>query len=404
MAATAVVRAVIELAPGRRIGGDRYTLDRLLGSGGMASVWLARDERLDRDVAVTLLSDVLALDPSYVERFRREARIAAQLWHPNLVQVYDFDVDHGRPLLVMEVVHGTTLADLLRQPSQPPPDPLRLAPELLGALAHIHAAGVVHRDVKPANVLIGDDGRARLTDFGIAQPTGATRLTMTGGVIGTIGYLAPEVVRGERATPRSDLYSCGVVLAACLDKRSTRDARLERLIERLTAEESERRPPSAAGALELLGGGEPPTAPSAVATPRSRPAGESPTAPTDVATPRSRPAAQGDTAVAPVVSRRGAPARSRARTRTPTPALAAVAASARARVRRLLARPLQATLAGFAAGLVLVAVAVALFGGGGGHAATTVHSAHPSPVPPASAHLTTQLDALNRELDTAGGR
>jgi serine/threonine protein kinase len=373
---------VIELAPGRRIGGDRYTLERLLGSGGMASVWLARDERLDRDVAVKLLSDVLALDESYVERFRREARIAAQLWHPNLVQVYDFDVDGGRPLLVMEVVHGPTLAELLREPSQPPPDPLRLAPELLGALAHIHAAGVVHRDVKPANVLVGDDGRARLTDFGIAQPTGATRLTMTGGVIGTIGYLAPAVVRGERATPRSDLYSCGVVLAACLGKRATGDARLERLIERLTAEESERRPPSAASALALLGGGEPPTTPTAVAT------------------PRARPIAGGDTAVARVPSRRGASARPRSRAASP----AAIAASARVRLRRLLARPLQATLAGFAAGLVLVAVAVALFGSGGGRAAAPRGNTQPSAVPRPSAPLTTQLDALSRELDTAVGR
>jgi serine/threonine protein kinase len=372
---------VIELAPGRRVGGGRYTLERLLGSGGMATVWLARDERLERDVAVKMLSDVLALDSSYVERFRREARIAAQVWHPNLVQVYDFDVDGGRPLLVMEVVEGQTLADLLRDPSALPLDPVQLASELLAALAHIHAAGVVHRDVKPANVLVGDDGHARLTDFGIAQPTGATRLTITGGVVGTIGYLAPEVARGERATPRSDLYSCGVVLAACVDKRAAPDARLERLIERLTAHDSERRPHSAREALALL----------------ERP--RAPEAPTAVAKPRPRPAADADTAVAP----RSVPPIAPAVTAT----RAAIAAGARSRVRRLLERPLHATLAGFAVGLVLLAIAIVPFAGGGGGQATgagartTAPAAQPGAVPPPSAPLATQLDALNRDLDAA---
>ena len=242
---------MIELGPGAAIGDGRYRLERLLGAGGMASVWLARDDRLDRLVAVKVMSDSLAADPSYARRFEREARTAAGLSHPNLVRVFDYETDGARPALVMEYVEGGTLAALAEGRTRTSIDQETLARELLEALAHVHEAGIVHRDVKPANVLVGRDGRARLTDFGIAQPEDATRLTQVGAVIGTIKYLAPEVIQGADASPASDLYAAGVVLRECAGESPP--ARLARLVERLTEAEPERRPSSARAALGELG-------------------------------------------------------------------------------------------------------------------------------------------------------
>jgi len=164
--------------------GDRYRLERRIATGGMATVWLARDTQLDRDVAVKVLSDVLADNPSYTARFRREARVAARLSDPNLVRIFDYSGETERPYIVMEHIPGGTLADQIAADKAGEVDPDRLARELLGALAAIHAAGVVHRDVKPSNVLLDGAGRAHLTDFGIAQPEDATQLTGTGEVIG----------------------------------------------------------------------------------------------------------------------------------------------------------------------------------------------------------------------------
>ena len=226
----------------------RYRLEALLGTGGMASVWKARDERLGRTVAVKVLSETLALDRDYVKRFKREAQIAARLSHPNLVPVFDFGAGGPRPYLVSEFVEGGTLADRLEDGG--PIDSGRLARQLLAALGHIHAAGVVHRDVKPANVLIDPDGHSRLTDFGVAQPNDAAPLTETGKVIGTLGYMAPEVQRGEPASERSDLYSAGVVLEESLDESAPPE--LSRLVDSLTSEDPRQRPPSAAAALESL--------------------------------------------------------------------------------------------------------------------------------------------------------
>src|SRR5919198_2920076 len=157
--------------------GDRYRLERRIAAGGMATVWLARDTELDRDVAVKILSDVLAEDPTYTERFRREARVAARLSNPNLVRMFDYSARSERPYIVMEYVEGGPLAGRIAEGTADDFDTRRLARELLGALAAIHSAGVIHRDVKPSNVLIDRDGRARLTDFGIAQPENATTLT-----------------------------------------------------------------------------------------------------------------------------------------------------------------------------------------------------------------------------------
>jgi serine/threonine protein kinase len=222
----------------------------MLGTGGMASVWLGEDERLGRPVAVKVLADSLALDASYVSRFEREAQIAARLSHPNLVNVFDFSAAPPRPFLAMEYVPGPTLADVLHGRATSEWDPETVLRGLLSALAHVHSAGVIHRDIKPGNVLMGRDGRSRLTDFGIARPSDSERLTNTGLVIGTARYIAPEVMRGHRPDERSDLYACGVLLHDCL--RSGGASRLHLLADRLAADDPRKRPASAQEALELL--------------------------------------------------------------------------------------------------------------------------------------------------------
>jgi serine/threonine protein kinase len=235
------------IATGTRLK-ERYRLERLLGRGGMASVWLASDEVLDRPVAIKVLSDTIASDPEFVARFRREARVAASLSHPHLIGIYDYAEGEERPYLVMEYVEGDNLAD--RVASGARVDPERLARELLGALAHIHGAGILHRDVKPQNVLLSSDGGAKLIDFGIALPRDATALTRTGNLLGTARYVAPEVMSGGPATERSDLYSCGVVLRDCMGKQPSRH--LTDLAERMTNEDPGRRPASATEALARL--------------------------------------------------------------------------------------------------------------------------------------------------------
>jgi len=180
-----------EYVPGAELADGRYKLQRVLGRGGMAVVWLAEDQRLARPVAIKVISDALATDPNYLKRFAREARLAAGLTHPNLVGIYDYETE-GTPFLVMEFVDGGTLADRLTTGTRPTGDAARtIARDLLSALDAIHGAGVLHRDIKPANVLIGSDDRVHLTDFGIAQAEEATRLTQTGQIVGTLRYLAP---------------------------------------------------------------------------------------------------------------------------------------------------------------------------------------------------------------------
>jgi len=230
--------------------GDHYRLERLIATGGMATVWLARDIELDRDVAVKILSDALAENPAYTERFRREARIAARLSSPNLVRLFDYSGRRERPYIVMEYVAGGTLADPIAAGTADEVDAERLAHELLTALASIHQAGVVHRDVKPSNVLLDEEGGAHLTDFGIARPEDATRLTRTGEVIGTLKYMAPEVLAGQPATERSDLYALGVVLGEALAGREI--PQVEALIGRLIASDPLERPASATQAKALL--------------------------------------------------------------------------------------------------------------------------------------------------------
>ncbi len=259
--------AATELAAGGTLGEGRYRLRQMLGTGGMASVWLGDDTRLRRPVAIKVLADALALDADYVTRFEREAFVAARLSHPNLVGVFDFGAAGSRPYLVMEYVPGGTLADRLRAGSREDWDPDAVFRELMAAVAHVHAAGIIHRDIKPGNVLIGRDGRTRLTDFGVARPSDAEPLTRTGLVVGTARYVAPEVMHGRDPDERSDLFACGVLLHECL--RQDDPPHLRALADRLTSEQPARRPASAAEVLGLLD--RPATAPTAAldSSPRS---------------------------------------------------------------------------------------------------------------------------------------
>jgi eukaryotic-like serine/threonine-protein kinase len=225
----------------------RYRLERTLGRGGMAAVWLGHDEVLERPVAVKVLSDTIAGDPGFVARFRREARTAASLSHPNLVGVYDYSDEGERPYLVMQFVPGENLAARLERGEGVDCD--KLARELLEAVAHIHQVGILHRDIKPANIIIEPDGTAKLIDFGIALPADATALTNPGLILGTERYAAPEVMAGHSATERSDLYSAGVVLRSCEGQCSRV---LGALIDWMTSKEPGARPASARQALARL--------------------------------------------------------------------------------------------------------------------------------------------------------
>ena len=233
------------LAAGTTLCDGRYRLESVLGRGGMAVVWRATDLQLERDVAIKIISDVLASDPAFVARFAREARLAAGLNHPNLVKVFDVSVDAERPFLIMEYVPGGTLADARGQAL----DVETLAHDLLEGVAHIHGAGILHRDIKPANVLLDRGGSPRLTDFGIARSDETSSLTQTGQVLGTLRYIAPEVAAGERATAQSDLYGLGVLLG---ELGGAPPESVSRLIGRLRARDPNERPRSAGEALAEL--------------------------------------------------------------------------------------------------------------------------------------------------------
>jgi eukaryotic-like serine/threonine-protein kinase len=191
----------------------RYRLESKLGSGGMSTVYLAVDEVLDRPVAIKLLHREISEEADQLERFRREARAAARLSHPNLVGVIDAGEDDGRPYIVFEYIKGRTLKRRLQEEGRLPVDEaVAYAIEIGRGLTAAHARKLVHRDVKPQNVLIDPDGRAKVTDFGIARSLEAHGLTATGRVLGTTDYVSPEQAMGEDVDERSDVYSLGVVL------------------------------------------------------------------------------------------------------------------------------------------------------------------------------------------------
>ncbi|MEU9476431.1 serine/threonine-protein kinase [Streptomyces sp. NPDC048191] len=247
-----------EAGGGRLIAG-RYRLLGKLGHGGMGTVWRAKDETVDREVAVKepRVPDHLPEREraNAFERMRREARAAARLDHPAVVGVHDVAVVDGRPWIVMELVRGRSLGDVLSEGTLGAPEAARIGLQVLGALQAAHAAGVLHRDVKPDNVLLGRYDRVVLTDFGIARIEGDTRLTDTGGFVGSPEYIAPERVLGQRPGPASDLWSLGVLLYTATEgvspfRRSNTPATLQSVLNSTPAA-----PASASGPLaEVIDG------------------------------------------------------------------------------------------------------------------------------------------------------
>lgn len=199
-------------APVGRLLDGRYRIEALVARGGMATVYKATDTRLDRPVALKIMHAELAADDDFVARFIGEARAVAQLSDPNVVNVFDQGEDDGAVYLAMEYIHGRTLRDVLHERGRLGADlALEVAESVLSALASAHRAGIVHRDVKPENVLVGNDGRVKVADFGLARANSSSSKT-TRGLLGTVSYISPEQALGERATPRSDVYSAGIML------------------------------------------------------------------------------------------------------------------------------------------------------------------------------------------------
>jgi serine/threonine protein kinase len=238
----------------RHLANDRYELEHRLGHGGMATVYCARDLKLDRQVAIKLLADNYAGDEEVRKRFSREARLAARLDHPNVVQVYDVGEEEDRPYIVMEHVEGGTLEDRLsgRRRSLPSSEALRLMSQLCAGLGHAHSKKLVHRDIKPQNLLLREsDGCLKITDFGIARAAEeTTRLTRPGKVIGTERYMAPEQLSDGKVTAAVDIYACGVVADELLPQ--ARPPELREIVERCLREDPAERFPDARALGEAL--------------------------------------------------------------------------------------------------------------------------------------------------------
>ncbi len=258
--------------PVQQLIADRYELEDLVGTGGMASVYRAHDTLLERNVALKLLHEHHGQDAEYVDRFRREARAAAQLTHPGIVTVIDRGEADGRQFIVFEYVDGDTLKDIVeRSGPLPARRVIELGLEIGRAIAFAHQQGVIHRDVKPQNVLLGSEGRAKVADFGIARTIDAAGHTESGTILGTSHYIAPEQARGEVVDAQTDVYSFGVVLfellvgdvpydgdnfvtvalkhvnepvPSVLERRPDCPLRLAALVERMLAKSPSERPPS----------------------------------------------------------------------------------------------------------------------------------------------------------------
>jgi eukaryotic-like serine/threonine-protein kinase len=190
----------------------RYELQELVGSGGMSNVFRAHDRLLERSVAIKILHEQLGRDEDYVERFRREARSVAQLSHPNIVTVIDRGEEDGRQYIVFEYIEGENLKALVSNGALPIDEALHYGLQVARALDFAHKRGLVHRDVKPQNVLLNDEGQAKVTDFGIARSLDVQGVTQTGTVLGTSDYIAPEQARGDKVDQKTDIYSLGTVL------------------------------------------------------------------------------------------------------------------------------------------------------------------------------------------------
>jgi eukaryotic-like serine/threonine-protein kinase len=200
--------------------GNRYLLTERIAGGGMGEVWAATDDVLGRPVAVKILRREYADDPTFLERFRAEARHAAGLSHSGIAAVYDYGEDDGSPFIVMELVPGEPLsAEMAREGSLAPERTLDIIGQAALALQTAHDGGVIHRDVKPGNLLLTPDGTVKITDFGIARATDSVPLTLTGAIMGTAYYISPEQASGESVTPASDVYSLGIVAYECLTGR-----------------------------------------------------------------------------------------------------------------------------------------------------------------------------------------
>jgi protein kinase-like protein len=225
----------------RTLVADRYELEDRLGHGGMATVYLARDLKLDRQVAIKLLADNLSGDEEVRKRFSREARIAARLDHPNVVQVFDVGEDGDRPFIVMEHVEGGTLEDRISRSSIDREEGLRLLGQLCQGLGHAHRRKLVHRDIKPQNLLLRDsDECLKITDFGIARAAEeTTRLTRPGKVLGTDRYMAPEQLADGRITPATDVFACGVVADQLLPQ--SRSLQIHEVVTRCLSDSPEER-------------------------------------------------------------------------------------------------------------------------------------------------------------------
>lgn len=200
------------LAKGQKIN-ERYEIIKTIGEGGMANVYLAKDTILDRKVAVKVLRGDLSSDEKFIRRFQREALSVSNLSHPNIVEVYDVGEEDGQYYIVMEYIEGKTLKQLInKRGALTIPEVIDIMSQLTDGLAHAHEAYIIHRDIKPQNIMILDDGGVKITDFGIAVAMNATQLTQTNSVMGTVHYLPPEQANGKSATVKSDIYSLGILM------------------------------------------------------------------------------------------------------------------------------------------------------------------------------------------------